>query len=80
MKEENGKITGAYSADNNEFAGQVMEKAYTTDFLTDRAIDFIKEQKEQKRTFALMLSLPDPHGKLTMQAGGHQCPHFVLMI
>ncbi|MCL3781419.1 DUF4976 domain-containing protein [Prolixibacteraceae bacterium JC049] len=36
------------------------DKSFTTDFLTDRAIDFIKENK--KLAFSLYLSFPDPHG------------------
>ncbi len=35
------------------------EKSYTTDFLTDRAIEFIRDKKGEK--FAYMLSFPDPH-------------------
>lgn len=36
------------------------EKSFTTDFLTDKTIDFIEQNKEQP--FSVYLSLPDPHG------------------
>jgi len=65
-------LTGYTWEDGKNKFANVMEKAYTTDFLTDRAIDFIKEQKKQNRAFTLMLSLPDPHGKFPVQ--GPQMP------
>lgn len=39
---------------------------YATDFLMDRTIDFIRENKENP--FCVMLSLPDPHGPNTVRA------------
>lgn len=36
------------------------EKSFSTDWLTDRAIDFIEENKEE--SFSVYLGLPDPHG------------------
>jgi len=36
------------------------EKSFTTDFLTDKAINFIKTNKTKQ--FCYMLSFPDPHG------------------
>lgn len=39
---------------------------FTTDFLTDRAIEFVKEHRD--RPFCYMLSLPDPHGPDTVRA------------
>jgi len=38
---------------------------YATDFLMDRTIDFIRENKEGP--FCVMLSLPDPHGPNTVR-------------
>jgi len=35
------------------------QHSYTTDFLTEKAIDFIRQV--QKKKFALMVSYPDPH-------------------
>ncbi|MDB4384905.1 sulfatase-like hydrolase/transferase [Opitutaceae bacterium] len=40
--------------------GDADEKSYTTDFLMDRTLEFIR--REQEGPFAVMLSLPDPHG------------------
>ena len=34
----------------------------TTDFLFNKGIDFIEKKIEKDRHFALMLSIPDPHG------------------
>ncbi len=34
--------------------------SFTTDFLADRAVDFIRKQKD--RPFCYMVSIPDPHG------------------
>ncbi len=39
---------------------QADEKSYATDFLMDRSLDFIRENKDQP--FCVMLSIPDPHG------------------
>ncbi len=36
------------------------EKSFTTDYLTDRAIEIIDRDKDQP--FCVMLSIPDPHG------------------
>lgn len=36
------------------------EKSFTTDYLTDRAIEFIDEHRNDR--FCYMLSFPDPHG------------------
>lgn len=41
-------------------------KSFTTDFLTDRTIDFIRRHKAGP--FAWHLSLPDPHGPNTVRA------------
>ena len=40
--------------------GDADEKSYTTDFLMDRTLEFIREEKDGP--FCVMLSLPDPHG------------------
>lgn len=39
---------------------------YTTGYLTDRALDFIKKHKNEP--FAYVLSIPDPHGPNTVSA------------
>jgi len=38
---------------------------FTTDFLADKAVEFIKEHREEP--FCYMLSLPDPHGPDTVR-------------
>ena len=42
------------------------EKSFSTDWLCDRAIDFIEENSN--RPFCYMVSLPDPHGPNTVRA------------
>lgn len=42
------------------------KKTFSTDWLCDKAVDFIKQNKEQP--FCYMLSLPDPHGPNTVRA------------
>ncbi|MDG2469524.1 MAG: sulfatase [Pirellulaceae bacterium] len=42
------------------------KETFTTDFLMDRTIDFVKEN--QQKAFCYMLSLPDPHGPDTVRA------------
>ena len=41
-------------------------KSFTTDWLTDRAIDFLAEHKDGP--FCYMLAIPDPHGPNTVRA------------
>jgi arylsulfatase A-like enzyme len=41
------------------------EQSFTTDFLTDRTVEFIHAHRE--RPFCVMLSLPDPHGPDTVR-------------
>jgi len=45
---------------------QVDEKSFTTDFIVDRSLDIIKRDKNQP--FAIMLSIPDPHGPNQVRA------------
>lgn len=42
------------------------EKTFATDWLCDKAIDFIQENKH--KSFCYMVSLPDPHGPNTVRA------------
>lgn len=41
-------------------------KSFTTDFLADRVIEFVKQHKD--RPFCYHVSLPDPHGPNTVRA------------
>ncbi|MEM1067498.1 MAG: sulfatase [Planctomycetota bacterium] len=43
------------------------EESFATDWLTNRAIDFIKDEKASKPFFAV-ISYPDPHGPNTVRA------------
>jgi len=43
------------------------ETSYTTDFLTDRAIEFVAEATTAKQPFLLVVSYPDPHGPNTVR-------------
>ncbi|MEN3939716.1 sulfatase [Prosthecobacter sp. SYSU 5D2] len=47
--------------------GDADPKSFTTDYLTDRAIEFVKRPRDGK-PFCYMLSLPDPHGPNTVRA------------
>ncbi len=50
---------------NYDVAG-ADEKSFTTDFLCDRAIEFMRANKETP--FCCMISIPDPHGPNTVRA------------
>ncbi len=47
------------------FATLATEENFTTDFLTDRTIEFVK--KHSKEPFCYMLSIPDPHTPNTVR-------------
>ena len=47
--------------DEGLFRG-VEDKHFTTDFLFDRGIEFVQQATEDNVPFALLLSIPDPHG------------------
>lgn len=57
---KNKKGEPAYGVDGAD------EKTFTTDFLTDRTIDFINTHKDEP--FCYMVSIPDPHGPNTVRA------------
>ena len=57
---EDGEVQGYRKKIVEMFSNQTG--AYTTEFLADRALNFIDERNESDQPFALMLSLPDPHG------------------
>lgn len=42
------------------------QESFATDWLTDRTIEFVRENKE--KPFAYMVSIPDPHGPDTVRA------------
>uniref|UniRef100_A0A7S3V830 Sulfatase N-terminal domain-containing protein n=1 Tax=Chaetoceros debilis TaxID=122233 RepID=A0A7S3V830_9STRA len=50
-----------YNYTNSDLFENRYEKHFSTDFLFDRGIDFIKNSVRKKEQFALFLSIPDPH-------------------
>ena len=63
-----GPAVGSHNAKgqpNYDLAG-ADDRTFTTDFLTDRAVEFIR--KHQGHPFAYHLSIPDPHGPNTVRA------------
>ena len=42
------------------------EKTFTTDWLTDKTVDFIKQKRD--KPFAYMVSIPDPHQPFTVRS------------
>ncbi|MEZ6125432.1 MAG: sulfatase-like hydrolase/transferase [Planctomycetaceae bacterium] len=44
------------------------EKTFATDFLTDRALEFMQPVADENRPFFLVVSLPDPHGPNTVRS------------
>ena len=44
------------------------EETFATDFLTDRAIDYINSPRDESQPFLLFLSYPDPHGPNSVRA------------
>jgi hypothetical protein len=66
INEWNGIYTGfSYSKGAEKFQQNTTElnEHYTTDYLTSKAIEYIKSQKALGNPFALTVSYPDPHGK-----------------
>ena len=58
---EDGSLKAFNFKDGMAHLGGKANEGYTTDFITNRAIEFINNQKDSKSPFALMLSFPDPH-------------------
>lgn len=48
-----------------KFAGDATAESFTTDFLGNRAVEYINRHK--KEPFCLMVSIPDPHGPNTVR-------------
>jgi arylsulfatase A-like enzyme len=65
---DDGPRVGAVDKKGNPTYGVdgADEKSFSTDWLCDRAIDFIGENGD--RPFCYMVSLPDPHGPNTVRA------------
>lgn len=56
-----GEVSAYEWKKQKKFKGSI-EDAYATDFLFRKGTDFMETQIRQKKPFALMLSIPDPHG------------------
>jgi len=54
------RVRGWTRSSSKKYRGR-LSKHYATDFLTNRAIKYMRKTKNSKKPFALMLSLPDPH-------------------
>ncbi len=65
---DDGPRVGARNAKDQPSYGLsgADEKTFSTDWLANKAIDFIKANRE--KPFCYMLSLPDPHGPNTVRA------------
>jgi len=61
IDEVNGEMVGYTINDEWRFKNREVQH-YTTDYLMDRGIDFIKRSVANKDPFAMVLSIPDPHG------------------
>lgn len=68
LLDENGPRVGARNKKGRPGYGVdgADETTFTTDFLTDRALEFIREHRDQP--FCYMVSWPDPHGPDTVRA------------
>lgn len=67
-EDENGPEVAAVNAGGqpNYNLDGADDKSFTTDFLTDRAIEFVRRKRDMP--FCYMLSIPDPHGPNTVRA------------
>uniref|UniRef100_A0A7S3Q437 Sulfatase N-terminal domain-containing protein n=1 Tax=Chaetoceros debilis TaxID=122233 RepID=A0A7S3Q437_9STRA len=61
IDEVEGNMAGYSIEDEWRFEGR-ESKHFTTDFLVDRGIEFIQRSVNKKEPFAMVLSIPDPHG------------------
>jgi len=64
---QTGDIKAYNLEDWHKFKGNITE-GYATDFLFRKGIDFMRRQIEKETQFALMLSIPDPHGPNDVRA------------
>ena len=61
IDEVEGNMAGYSIEDEWRFEGR-ESKHFTTDFLVDRGIEFMQRSVNKKEPFAMVLSIPDPHG------------------
>jgi uncharacterized sulfatase len=63
------RVVGTFNEKKNQYKYDIStadEKSFTTDFLVDRTLEILERDRGQP--FALMLSIPDPHGPNTVRA------------
>jgi len=60
--EDDGSNVHVYKYDEFSKGKSNLEESYSTDFLFRKALEFMSDRLKRKRSFALMLSIPDPHG------------------
>jgi len=60
IDEVDGSMEAYEMKDSDKFSGR-EEKHFTTDYLFDRAIDFMEVASSRNQSFAYVLSIPDPH-------------------
>lgn len=62
FEDVNDEVIGYnYNDETQHKFKNTMEENFSTDFLVDRGIDFIRERTLHDKPFALMISIPDPH-------------------
>ncbi len=61
IDEVNGQMKG-YEIDQNDLFDGRQSDHYTTDYLVDRGIEFMNRSVAKNEPFAMVISIPDPHG------------------
>ncbi len=61
IDEVNGKMKGFLMGELDQLQGPQKDH-YTTDYLIDRGIEFMKRSVQKDEPFAMVISIPDPHG------------------
>lgn len=64
--EDTAKGPAVSGGENDRASKNADDKSFTTDFLADKAVQFIKAHKE--KPFCYMVSFPDPHTPRTVRA------------
>lgn len=67
MDKVNGEMEVYDYKDIDKFQGRIKEH-FTTDYLFDRGIEFIDKANDDDKPWALVLSIPDPHGPNDVRA------------
>ena len=62
LREDGNKTMHSHQLQDEGLFRGVEDKHFTTDFLFDRGIEFVQQATEDNVPFALLLSIPDPHG------------------